>query len=604
MFMRRENLFITGLLLLLVSLALPGLAQEPPVFVTNTPAPLPAVITTPAAPINRYALRQWQAADLLDVLQNRVRQLKPGATELEKAIQLTQYELAQRFPNAYATTSAQASLLNGLLNAPVGRVDLRPFARPYLVAMLNERGRLVSFTVNSFLVEPIVVNLDGKDPLDAVLHVQYPDQALPLRYVDYIPVIGLADGRYELLVTDDLPAAPFGEITDLRVLGAADFNGDSLDELAVALTTGDLNQEMRIFGWRGGNLVNLVEPGTTLQFGEINNGLLDEGDLTVTVYREASPAWQCRETLSVTWRWNANFYRPMPDPQGYFFQNTANCLFFGSEPLFAQPIPDALTTLNQIMAVTPSDSDYSAQRAAMMQVMLRLLDGDIGTALTQALQLESQAEPGSWLAEQTGAFIAALDETNVKPLTVCATLIEASDYGACDVDDVLERLFQAQPLTRTEPIADQLAELGITVLHQASISEVGKVDREVVHFELAGDRWWAFAPLDAEFYTAERAAPLPQFAPVTMPVPLLVAPSSMYEALLVNNDPRIILTALDNMRHEQPQAAVSPELRYLEALSLDLLANRSQARAAYYDLWQTAPLSIWGQLAADHLEQR
>ena len=171
-------------------------------------------------------------------------------------------------------------------------------------------------------------------------------------------------------------------------------------------------------------------------------------------------------------------------------------------------------------------------------------------------------------------------------------------------DAALTRIFKEQPLSRDESIADQLAAMGITVLHQVTVSEVGKANREVVHFQLAGDHWWAFTPLDPEFYTAEPVEPLPEFAPVAMPVPLLVAPPSMYDALFVNNDPRAILTTLDNMLREQPQAAVSAELRFLEALSLDLLADRTRARQAYYDLWQSAPLSIWGQLAADHLEQR
>jgi hypothetical protein len=598
-------LYVMYLFLLLAGLVVPGLAQDPSAFATNTPAPLPAAITTPAAPMDRYALRQWQAGDLLDVLQTRVRQLTPGAGEIEKAIRLTQYELVRRFPGAPRTISEQAQLLDALLNAPVGSVDARMVARPFIVAALNDHANLQPFTINGFLVEPIAVDLDGRDPLDAVLHVQYPADALPLRYVDYIAVVGTINDAYQLLVTNDLPAAPLGTTTGLMLVGAADFNGDGLDELAVTLTTGDLNQEMRIFGWRGGSLVNLVQPGSKILFGEVTNGLLDVGDLSVKVYREASPAWQCRETLDVRWRWDANFYRPVPDPTGYFFENTANCLFYGAEPFFAQEIPEALLTLSQIKGLAPSETDYSAQRASMTQAMLRLFSGDVGSALALALELEAQAEPDSWLAQQTGAFISALDEADVKPLTVCAALLSASEYGACDIDSALTRLFEEQPLSRDEPIDDQLTEMGISVLHQVTVSEVGKVDREVVHFQMGGvDHWWAFAPLDRDFYSATLAEPLPQFAPMPVPVPVLVAPPSMYEALLVNNDPLTVLTTLDNLLRENPQAAVSPELRFLEALSLDLLANRSRARQAYYELWRAAPRSVWGQLAADHLEQR
>ncbi|MBZ0302333.1 MAG: hypothetical protein K8J31_21475, partial [Anaerolineae bacterium] len=105
-------------------------------------------------------------------------------------------------------------------------------------------------------------------------------------------------------------------------------------------------------------------------------------------------------------------------------------------------------------------------------------------------------------------------------------------------------------------------------------------------------------------YTAEKADPLPGFEPIKPPLPLLVAPQAMYDALLQDNDPSALLTVLDNLVRANPQAALSAEMRYLQALSFDLLADRVHARQAYYDLWQQSPRSIWGQLAADHLEQR
>lgn len=584
-------------------IAVPGLAQNPPpVFVTNTPPPPAPVISTPAAPINRFVLRPWREVDMMEVLHTRVRQLTSGATELQKAVRLLQYELERRFPAAPHDPADRERLLHAMLAAPPGSVDMRAVMRPYVETLINERGGpLLPFEHQHLQIEVLPANMDGTEPQDAVLHVYYAGADNALIYNDYVPTIAGKDGTFRVLSAPDLPA---GKLDEVELMGVGDFNRDGLDELAVSLDTGQINREMRVFGWRGNDLVSLVQPGETILYGEIVTWMADGDHLELKVYREESADWQCLGELDVTWQWSANFFRPSPNANGYFFQNSANCLFYGAEPLFAQPIDEALATINDILAFVPSEDDFSAQRARMIEVMLRAFDGDFGTALAAALDLESRAEPGSWLAQQTATFISALGEPGVTILGVCAALVEASPAGACDVDAALTRIFEEQPLVRERSISEQLAEIGITIQNQLTISEVGRADRQVVRFYLAGEHWWAFAPLDPEFYTAEKVEPLPGFEPIKTPLPVITAPQTMYDALLVNNDPGRVLTILESLVRANPQAALSSEVRYLEAFSFDLLADRTRARQAYYDLWQQSPLSVWGQLAAEHLEQR
>ncbi len=603
---RRFSGFLCLLVLLFSAIAFPGAAQDAlPAFATNTPPPPAPVISTPAAPINRFVLRPWREADLIEVLYTRVRQLTEGATELEKAVRLIQYELARRFPAAPRDPAGRERLLRAMLNAPAGSVDMRGVMHPYIETLLNTRGGpLLPFAHAGIQIEVLPANLDGLEPQDAVLHLYYPAADNTLVYDDYAPVIASVDGSFRVMDVPGISAAPLGDVRTLELMGVGDFNRDGLDELAVSLDTGQLNRELRVSGWRGGEIVSLVQPGQTLLYGEIVNWMAGGDNLNVKVYREESADWQCLGELEVTWSWSANFFRPNPAADGYFFQNSANCLFYGAEPLFAQPVDEALATINDILAFVPSEDDYSAQRARMMQVMLRAFDGDFGTALAAVLDLESRAEPGSWLAQQTGAFISALGEPGVTPMEVCAALVAASPAGACDVDAALTRILEEQPLVRSRPISEQLAEIGITVQNQLTLSEVGRADRQVVRFNLAGEHWWAFAPLDPEFYTAEMVAPLPGFEPIKTPLPVITAPQTMYDALFVSHDPGTVLTILESLVRANPQAALSSEVRYLEALSYDLLADRTRARQAYYDLWQQSPLSVWGQLAADHLEQR
>jgi hypothetical protein len=146
--------------------------------------------------------------------------------------------------------------------------------------------------------------------------------------------------------------------------------------------------------------------------------------------------------------------------------------------------------------------------------------------------------------------------------------------------------------------------MGIRVQSQTTVSQLGMADREIIRFEMAGMHWWSFGPLDSEFYLAERAEQVDSMMPAAAPLPLIVVPPEVYDTLLLANAPAEVLTVLGNLQRDNPQAAVSPEVRYLEALSLDLLADRSRARQAYFTLWQRAAQSNWGQLAAAHLEQR
>jgi hypothetical protein len=606
---RRDLMLALVALISLSAIALPGAAQEqsPPIFATNTPMPSPVIITTPAVAQDRYALRLWQAEDMQAVLRTRVDQLGPGLSELQKVVQITQYEFARRFPGGARDGAEHERLLRAMLAAPPGSVDMRGVVRPALEVLINQRaqaGSPMSFGRGGFQIDMIAANINGVPPQDAVFHVRYPGTGVPLVYEDFIPAVIDASGYYHLLVAPDLPAAPSGGALSLVLMGIDDFNGDGLDELALSLSTGGINNEMRIFGWRGDQLANVVQPGQKLLFGEFIEGLDSSHTISVEAYRLESPAWGCLSEIDVTWRWEANFFRPVPSATGYVLQSTANCRFFESEPLFALPVPEALAAIYEILPLVTDVNDPAAQRALMIEVVLRAMDGDVGTALAQALELETQAEPGSWLAAQTSAFVTALGVQGVQSLEICAALVTASKDGACDVDAVLARTFDSFPLRRNLPLDVQLDALGITVLDQTTLTQVGRVERQAVRFDLAGERWWAFAPLDPEFYTAEKIDPLPGYEVVAAPLPVITASQRLYDALLLDDDPATALAVLDNLRRENPQASIAPDARFLQALSLDLLGERVRARQSYYDLWSQNPLSIWGQLAADHLEQR
>jgi len=595
-------------------LALPPItAQDSIVFATNTPrADTPrvtAVLLTPEQPLERYALRLWLEQDMLSVILGQVQLLTPGDTEREQAIRLLQYELEWRFPGAPRDPFQREQLLDAMLAAPRGSVDMRNVVRPYIEVALNAYhpsfNGASSFDYNGFHVEITPANLDGVGALDAMIHTRYVTDSSEVLYEDYVlSQIDAGDVYRILKAMPSFPAAPLGDVETIRLERIGDVNRDGLDELAVSTQSSDVNQRMEIYGWRNGEIVSLVEPGQALAFGEIVNWPLDGTRLTVAQYQVESPAWGCLGEAPVDWTWNNNFFRPTVDPGGYTFVGSMACLLYGEEPLYELPTEEAINTIQSILSLSTSEEAAAAERAAMVVAMLNYLGGRGDAALETIQELSANAEPGSWLEQQTDAFLAAAGQPDATPVQICAALEAASEYGACDVDQVLTRLLREQPLRRNEAIEEQLSDLGITVLDMLTVSEVGHFNREAVHFNLAGDRWWQFAPLAADVYTAEKIAAPPGFEPRATPPPQVAPPPFVYEALMARGDVTGTLNVLNNAALANPGIPPSPAMRYLQALGYDLLADRITARQSYLSLWLDNTESIWGQLAAVHLERR
>src|SRR5262245_33003609 len=107
-------------------------------FPTNTPHAMPPVITTPTAPFENYALRLWTEQDMLDTLLRQVQMLSAGDEAAALSIRLTQYEIQQRFPGAPHEPVMRGRLLQAMLAAPRGSVDMRDLVHTYLQDALAE----------------------------------------------------------------------------------------------------------------------------------------------------------------------------------------------------------------------------------------------------------------------------------------------------------------------------------------------------------------------------------------------------------------------------------------------------------------------------------
>jgi hypothetical protein len=292
----------------------------------------------------------------------------------------------------------------------------------------------------------------------------------------------------------------------------------------------------------------------------------------------------------------------MPD---FAPRNSVACKLSAVEPLYALAPSDAIRTIGNLTAQAGPDDVEAAGRAAVMVAMLNVLDNRPDAALQQIDQLSTGAQPGTWLDEQVQAFKMAAAQPNTTPIIICAALQTASQHGACDVNAVLTRLFEEQPFNRTQSIEEQAAAMGLRVVAQETIHKVGRVDRHAYLFDLANGQWWAFAPLGKEQYTAETIdAPAGYDLPPAALPTILMPPQTAYDALLERDNPAEVLNILDTLQRSRPGTPFDSAARFLQALSYDLLADRRKAQPAYYSLWLDDSTSVWGQLAAAHLERR
>ncbi len=617
--MRRHGtpilLFLTAVLLLTALRSIvPARAQDfplatntPSLFATNTPPPPAIIPETPSAPQENYALRLWSEPGMVELLARQVRQLG-GEDEAALVVQITQTELARRFPNAPSTPRERAALLATMLAAPPGQVDMRSLYYRFLEDTLSAAGVPLNaagvFELDGWRFELIPVNVDNRPPIDAVIHSRYPAQPAGfgggLRYEDYVFVGSPSPGAYRVFRPEvPYPAAPLGAQTGMTLYSVGDVTGDGSDDLALLVESGALNQRLHIFGWRGDGVSDLIAPGTQALVGQIVEWTPAASRFTAEVYRVESPRWGCRSEQTVAWTLSLNYFRPQDASSGFVNQPTMACTLVQAEPIFGRPLPDAISYLESLIAAAPDDP--AVERVRVGLGVLYGLAGQAEAARSAVSGINSAA-----LRPQIDALTAAV-ASSAPPAQVCAAVVSAAETresALCDIDALLTRLLTEMPLRRDAPISQQLAERGIEVLDQVTIQQLGRLDRPAVRFDLAGVQWWAFAPLDPDAYRAERISAPPGFeTPPASDLPADSIPAQALDAFAAG-DLAGTLLALDNAARAAPGTMPTLGHVFLRALCQELLGDRAAARSGYYALWRDHPASIWGQLAAAHLERR
>jgi hypothetical protein len=568
----------------------------------------------PQAPLEDYALRMWTEADYLDLLYTQINALRNGDVTARSALQLTAYELERNFPGAPTQPNARQNLIQVMLQAPRGQVDMRWLVRPYIMAELGTHEPNESFEFNNFMVELTLARFNADERPDALLHIRYPaneDDPDRVLYEEYLMVTGSETGYTLLPEAFDLPAAPLDPVQSLTLERLDDMNADTLDDVVLIVDDGEVNALWTIITNRSNRMTDPVDPNYEIRVGELISWEVTADSPNIPVLRvrqfqgeSFAPNWDCRSEIAVEWRYANNYYHPTIQNGNYTAQDSLGCRLLAAEPLFAQSPTDAIETVQSALIDYTLDAPDSS-RALMVLSMLYALNGQLTEARAAADAVKARAADDPWATAQSTAFLEALDISSNTALDICEALTRASEDPACDIDSVLERYLKLTPLTTDSDLLTQLETLGFTPLESAVVTEVGKAARTVVRFDYANSGWWAFAAQRDGTYSVERADISTGGSETTTEEDNTVAlPQSALTSLLVDNNPRAALDIIESALQNTGGRELSGELRFARALSLELIGDRTGARRVYYNLWESSPSTLWGQLAGAHLENR
>jgi hypothetical protein len=585
-----------------------------PVFATNTPppaataTPLPSATPGPGAPIFNYSLRIWLEADMVNLAFQQIEQLRDGVQDANLALQVTLYELERRFPGAPRSLEQRLQLINAMLQAPVGSIDMRSILRPYIENIVNQQPDASSLEANGFQISIQEANLDNLDTTDALVHISYirPEDGV-LLYDDYVLALRNENNSLSFLDnTSNLTAAPFGGVRQIQLDQLSDVNGDIADEVVLRVDDGQVNSRLYILAHRNGVAVELTQPGEEIRFGEITNWSADDARVTMLEYQveSAVPNWSCVSAMPVNWIYERNFYRPSTAIDARFVNiDSLGCRLFEAEPLFAMPPAEAIGMVESALLDYGFDA-VSADRAMLTLAMLYVLQGRLTDAQTTAQSVIPAGDEDSWAARQGNALLMATGISSNTALDICEAMAQASEDPACDMNSILGRYLAALNLSTDADLVEQLEAAGLPVLETVRRNEIGMAERIVVSFLLADTEWWGFVEQRDGKYQAEPAAAPEGFETAIFPQGQIKLPQSAYDALFVADDPPALLAILQNLENENPDIPFRPDGLYLRALVYDLTSSREEARQGYYAVWVRYPDTIWGQLAAQHLVQR
>ncbi len=586
----------------------------PVLFATNTPAggisssaSEVTISTAPQAPLFNYGMRFWVEADFVDMVLAQVARLEAGDEDAQLAVNILLYEMSERFPSSPTDPEQRRQLINAMINAPVGSLDMRTIMRPFIQNTIDANPGEFLMEADGFQIVLSAANLDGTGATDSVVNVRYEADGV-VRYDEYLMAVANDTGSYTLLQEGyDLAAAPYGGINSVTIEFLQDVNADSLDELVLRVDDGLANDRLFILQHRSGRAVDLIDPERQLRVGEIINWSFDTANTALTIFEYEPisdyPDWQCFNQIEYTWQYERNLYRRSQDLNARFTPVDSMGCALSAADLFSMPSAEAITTIEAAL-LEYGFEDPSANRALMSLASFYVLTGRLDDARNTAQSIITVDDDSTWEAQQANALINASNAAGNTALDICEAVAMASEFPACDMSTVIGTFLNVVSLSTDMPVEEQLNNVGLPVLELVEVSEIGRANRTVISFQYFDSGWWGFYDNGDGFYAYEETQAPAGFGEASFPLPQAQTPQTAIDALLIDNDPGRALAILENTAAANPNVPLEPGALYMQALAYEFTGDRESARANYYEIWDTYLSSVWGAISAPHLELR
>lgn len=582
---------------------------NPLLFATNTPSSSTS-LAEPQDLLFNYALRFWLETDFVDFVFSQIAQLDADDTQAQLAVNVLLYEMTARFPDAPNDPAQRIQLIEAMINAPIGSLDMRSILFPFIQNTIDSTPNSDIIEAEGFTITLMPANLNGDANLDRLVHILYV-QDEQIRYEEYLLAVANDNGSFTLLDTSyDSPTVPFNNINSVSVEYLADVDADTLDELVLRVDDGQASERFYIIEARNDRAFDLVDPDLELRVGRVINWAVEgdsRGAPDLVVFEEVAvssyPDWNCNSQIEYTWRLDRNLYRRFLDLNERFTNIDSLGCTLAEADLFAIPAVEAIGIVENAL-LTYGFDDPSTNRALMTLSMLYILNGRLDDARNTAQSIITAGNDESWESQQARALITASSAAGNTALDICQALAIASEFPACDMNAVLGNILETLELSTEEDLITQLENMGLPILNIFTVSEIGRADRTVVQFALADTEWWGFYDGRQGTYLVEPAETPSSILTSPRPETELNAPQSAFDTLLLDDNPATTLTIIQNSLRNNPNLPIAPSTIYIQALANELTGRRDEARAGYYTVWEEYSDTIWALLASEHLELR
>lgn len=438
---------------------------------------------------------------------------------------------------------------------------------------------------------------DGID--EWLLEVLVDDSENP--YANYL-VVYLKDGAYRVTSIPFNGTLNHWEVkvgkSELRGGGIEDINADGIPEWVFSWDDSYVSPgsrsgwtDVRIFSWRDGEIVRIASIRGNISYQNLDTDPAMEIVVSWSVGGLVIDSWGCGKIINPVYDWVEDFYVQVSEQVSYLdctarYAEEAmwNNDFEAAARLYDEYIAQHQPELDEFMACLAQQCDCCQhdddllilQYFKVRRIIAYALLGD--TVRVQTLLQEIQADEGGSYFED-----AVVQANSVDTKTIC--------QAAYDFYETKRQKGFRNLESETFMVGNTAENIAGTVLWGGEINP----------YRAGCDiRLFSETPTPIPTATPTLWPTYPPATPDARPqIEIWITEANVHAIFASGDYANTLLTAEQAVPYDEFDAV---KFRYYRALALEFLNRPDEALAEYVVIYEAAPESVWGQLAALHLE--